>query len=239
MKEGRFAEVAQEYNKLKLAIPYYDKIQKLTGNLLISNLKSSFPENDYFLILEIGFGTGETTRQILAAADKIGVKIRIVAIDNEIEMLKVATKKIKDRRASFILAGANEFLTDQNQKYHGIVSGFMIHNLIKDQRIEIVNKVLEVLEPNGVFVNADKIAQNDPIAYWKDLVEQMKKIDDLWNQDQGNRKYWDYWRQHYVQDSGSNKMTESELQSLLQPKCQKVEFCERHGMDEICVAVKK
>ncbi|MFA4880353.1 MAG: class I SAM-dependent methyltransferase [Candidatus Doudnabacteria bacterium] len=233
-KKGRFAEVAEGYNNLKLAIPHYNKIQRTTGKLLISNLKNSFPEKDYFLILEMGFGTGETTKQILVMADKAGVKIRIIAIDDEIEMLRVAKKKIKDYRASFILAEANEFITGQSQKYHGVVSGFMLHNLEKEQRADIINKSLQVLDPGGIFVNTDKIAQDDFIAHLKDLDKQLRAFDVFRDE---NDKYWAYWYKHYLDDD-ELKMTESELESLLKPRCRKVEFVERHVMDEICLAVR-
>jgi len=235
MHEGGFAKIAKDYDKFLIAVPYHDKIQQMAGHLLVSNLVASFPGMDAYQVLEMGFGTGETTKRVLAAADEAGITIELTAVDNEPAMLEVVQEKINASNVNFLLAEAQELISLKRYKYDGIITGFMLHNLEWGKLSALVISVLEHLRPNGVFVNVDKIARDDKTVYLKDVDRQLCSLDILLSR--YGEAYWAYWYEHCLDDN-THPITQSMLREFLCDGCKKIQFFERHVMSEICVAIR-
>jgi ubiquinone/menaquinone biosynthesis C-methylase UbiE len=167
-----------------------------------------------FRVLDLGCGTGITSEVALNADPRIYVD----AIDNE----EVMVRQCRSKLSKHILAGrANVHLIDavNSQRcligeYDAVISGFMIHNLPKNERSLVVNAAYCLLGEGGIFVNADKIAHDKQREHAKHFAWQMnqfKKFDKIERQDL--RKYWE---DHYERDNKDDlKLTEREFEDTL------------------------
>ncbi len=230
--QKRFEAFAEQYDIFPLAVPHYEKLETAVGSMLAEKLQgttSNSPE-----IIELGTGTGITTEKLLQA---IKGDIRVISIDNEPKMTAQARKKIIDSRATFIEADAFEYLKSLPDNHaEAIVSAFMLHNLEPQYRARIITETARVLKSNGIFINGDKYARNNPIDHLKDISLQLKRFDVFL--EKGSEEYWAYWFQHYLDDDHI-KFTESEQRELLQPYFSDITFSNRYVMEAICASKKK
>jgi len=112
-------------------------------------------------VLELGCGDGYTTSILLMC----GKSMNLVALDNEPTMLADAALNLSgfmshDRShqsLSLIEADALEYLEQQAENtYHAVVSAMTFHNWYSDYRNCVIRQIFKVLQPQGIFVNADK-----------------------------------------------------------------------------------
>jgi len=105
-------------------------------------------------ILELGTGTGETARRVLA----LHPGARLVGIDESAEMLAVARRELPEadlrvqRLEDPLPAGPFEL----------VVSALAVHHLDVAGKRDLFARVAAVLAPGGRFVLADVIVPYDP-----------------------------------------------------------------------------
>jgi tRNA (cmo5U34)-methyltransferase len=118
-------------------------------------------------ILELGIGTGETARRVLAAHPDA----RLTAVDSSPEMLEHARKVVPT--ADVRLARLQDPLPDG--PFDLVVSALAVHHLDGPGKQGLFRRVAAVLEPGGTFVLADVVVpENDadvvtPIDWEYDL----------------------------------------------------------------------
>ena len=99
--------------------------------------------------------------------------------------------------------------------FDGIISVWVVHNLLKEEQQEILREIYRVLKPGGVFINGDKIVIDDPTQYQKDFEWQMKQFDLFSNIDREDLNI--SWKKDYEEDTDpSRKITESEYKELIE-----------------------
>jgi ubiquinone/menaquinone biosynthesis C-methylase UbiE len=111
--------------------------------------------------LELGFGTGLTTRVVLAARPDL----RLTALDSEPQMLPKARNNLKEwlrgGRLSLKIADALRFLKKTpSRRYDLIATAATLHNFPVEYRSAVWKELARVLKRGGLFVNADKYAQS-------------------------------------------------------------------------------
>jgi tRNA (cmo5U34)-methyltransferase len=124
-------------------------------------------------ILELGIGTGETARRVLAAHPDA----HLTAIDSSAEMLERARSVVPD--ADLRLAQLQDPLPDG--PFDLVVSALAVHHLDGPGKQDLFRRVAEILSPGGTFLLADVVVpENDddvvtPIDWEYDLPD---RIDD-------------------------------------------------------------
>jgi tRNA (cmo5U34)-methyltransferase len=124
-------------------------------------------------ILELGIGTGETARRVLA----VHPDAHLTAIASSAEMLERARSVVPD--ADLRLAQLQDPLPDG--PFDLVVSALAVHHLDGPGKRDLFRRVAEILSPGGAFLLADVVVpENDddvvtPIDWEYDLPD---RIDD-------------------------------------------------------------
>ncbi len=191
-------------------------------------------------LLEIGVGTGTTTLYMLLA----DYRIKIIGIDNEPDMLKIAKKRlaypISQERVKLVEADGLKYLRGiEKNSIDGFVSGATLHNFEQSYREEVLERIYYGLRSGGIFLNADKYAHNDPQVHNIQLRLQIKKIQDVYRV-LGRRDLEEEWVKHYEKDNKPEfLMKESEaIQTMQRIGFKKTQMIKRIGMDALMVGYK-
>ncbi len=103
-------------------------------------------------VLDVGCGTGALTFEAKAAAPAV----QIHGIDAAPEMIEVARKKTRSRKADIdFQVAVIERLPFGDGEFDLVLSGFMLHHLPEDVKKSGIAEVARVLKPGGRFVAVD------------------------------------------------------------------------------------
>lgn len=224
-------KIAQEYDLVKLAIPHHDEFQVQVG----IELKKRFDKETSINILEIGSGTGITTLEIL----KTFPDAKIVSVDVEDFMIKQAQEKNFPEKVQFVVADALSFLRNsKKESFDVVVSAYTLHNIEVSIRDQILAGVYQVLKPQGVFINADKIASDDLVEHKNNLDWQIKKFSDF--ELHGLVQLKKEWTEHYLSDNQDNlKIVESIFKKKLSVEgFQAIQTTYRKRLEAVIVAIR-
>ena len=105
-------------------------------------------------ILELGIGTGETARRVLA----LHPGARLTAIDESLPMLDRAHEVLPD--ASLVVARLQDPLPPR--RFDLVVSALVVHHLTRTEKRDLFARVGKVLGPGGRFVLADIVVPERP-----------------------------------------------------------------------------
>jgi tRNA (cmo5U34)-methyltransferase len=105
-------------------------------------------------MLELGLGTGETARRMLA----LHPNAQLTAIDSSAEMLERA--RLDFPGADLRLARLEDALP--NGPFDLVYSTLAVHHLDGPGKRDLFQRIVEVLRPDGVFVLADIVVPDDP-----------------------------------------------------------------------------
>lgn len=150
-------------NERKNLIPCFDNFYNIAIDIIDS-------ENNKPKVLDLGGGTGIMTQFLIEKYPKAQVEI----IDLADNMLDIAREKFKDN-PNISFRNEDYLKADFDGKYDIIISALSIHHLTKEQKKQIYEKYINLLNDDGIFVNADLFLDED------DKVEKLfyKKTDDL------------------------------------------------------------
>jgi tRNA (cmo5U34)-methyltransferase len=143
-------------------VPAYPQLQEQTA---------AATDGEYRHILELGIGTGETTRRVLARHPNA----RLVAIDSSAEMLDRARDVFPD--ADLRLGRLEDPLP--SGPFDLVVSALAVHHLDGAGKQDLFRRVADVLRPDGHFVVADVVVPDDeadvvtPIDWELDLPDRV------------------------------------------------------------------
>jgi tRNA (cmo5U34)-methyltransferase len=107
-------------------------------------------------ILELGTGTGETARRLLARHPAA----RLVGIDASPEMLDVARARLPAERVDLRVGRLEEPLP--TGPFDLVASALAVHHLDPGQKERLFARIREVVAPGGRFVLADVVVPSDP-----------------------------------------------------------------------------
>jgi tRNA (cmo5U34)-methyltransferase len=123
-------------------------------------------------ILDIGAGTGLFTSFILEKYPQAEVTL----IDLSEKMMEVSKERFKNfDNIHYIIDDYTTHVFDT--KYDIIISSLSIHHLTDSEKRNLYENIFELLNPNGVFINADQVLGHTPFIEslykkdWKEKIE--------------------------------------------------------------------
>lgn len=135
-----------EYDiKIEKWIPKYQEMQDIIVSLL------SFKKNTPIKVLDLGIGTGNLSLKLLQRFPRA----KIIGIDKDEEMLKVASKKLGRLASKVELIKGSFSDFPPKEKYDAVISLLSIHHLTDSQKRRLLKRIYQALKPRGIFINGD------------------------------------------------------------------------------------
>jgi tRNA threonylcarbamoyl adenosine modification protein (Sua5/YciO/YrdC/YwlC family) len=124
-------------------------------------------------VLELGTGTGETARRLLARHPGA----TLVGVDESDEMLAVAARRLPTGRVSLIVARLEDPLPAG--PFDLVASALAVHHLAPAEKRRLFGRIRELLSPGGRFVLADVIVPINPADVTIELTAGFDRPDTL------------------------------------------------------------
>lgn len=238
-KERFQGRLGEEYALFSLACPHFDTLQETIKKEISQKYDCS--KKEIIRVLEIGCGSGYTTKKILSA-DK---RITILAIDNEQVMLGQANELlhsyVENKKLKLIHEDALNYLREiPSQSIDTVVSAFTLHNFKREYRNNVLTEIYRILTEEGLFINGDKYALDNKFKHKQNLEWQLKQFEKKFSE--VNRPdLISEWTKHYLEDDKSEViMTESNFKNeLTKIGFKNIKLVYREKMEAILIAIKK
>jgi tRNA (cmo5U34)-methyltransferase len=148
---GQFHFTPGDYLDLMHAeVPAYEELQERVASLTEGL--------DVARVLELGTGTGETSRRVLVKHPRA----RLVGVDESAEMLAVARRVLPSKQVDkFIVGGIESPLPEGS--FDLVISALTIHHLDGPDKADLFRRLARVVRPGGCFVMGDVVVPDDPI----------------------------------------------------------------------------
>lgn len=145
-------EVAQVFeNMARRSIPGYTSVIELSALLA-----AQFARPDS-LIYDLGCSLGGTTKHLATALGSSGR--RIVAVDQSLAMIRRAEQKLQTQIASGLVTCRHEDIRTLNfEPASVVVCNFTLQFLPIKDRLVLLRRIAQNLEPQGAFILAEKIS---------------------------------------------------------------------------------
>lgn len=163
----RFNEDAKQYDpQRRKLIPCFDDFYSISVSLIQT-------ETNKPAILDVGAGTGLLSSLILQKYPKADVTL----IDISDKMLEIAKERFKHKRnVHYIVGDYSNYPFDGT--YDVVMSALSIHHLTDEEKERFYKRVYHLLNPGGIFINADQVLGETPFLEnlykedWKNKIEQ-------------------------------------------------------------------
>jgi|SRR5471032_393487 len=154
---------------IRADVPAYDELQ--------DRIAAATAQVDASRILDLGAGTGETARRVLAMHPKAA----LVAVDENPRMLE----HIDDARVERRVARLQDALPDES--FDLVVSALAVHHLAATEKRDLFARVRVTLRRGGRFVLGDVVLANVRVAPLSDGYDKPDRADDqlTWLADTG------------------------------------------------------
>jgi len=141
-------------DEIRVDVPAYDELQSSVANAAAESISSAASLSR---VLDLGAGTGETSRALLARCPGAVVTL----FDESAEMLAAATARLpKASVASVVVADLLDLLP--TGPFDVVISCLAIHHLDGAGKRALFERVRAVLAPGARFVMGDVIVPEDP-----------------------------------------------------------------------------
>lgn len=116
-----------------------------------------FEREREFLALDLGVGTGFFTHRLLQAFPNA----RVIAVDGAAQMIETATERLGPlaRRIDFRTGDFRDLdqILKPGERGAVVISAYALHHVDHADKVSIIRRCLDFLEPEGWFLNADLI----------------------------------------------------------------------------------
>ncbi len=136
-------------------------LAKIQIELVIKLIRAWKP--DLTVLVDLGCGDGILGRQLL----QYWPESKGIFIDYSEPMLAAARKmgqNIKSRAEYYLLDYSDKNWRDpfrHAQPVDAVISGFSIHHLEDEQKLQVYKDIYEILKPGGIFLNLEHVASPD------------------------------------------------------------------------------
>lgn len=148
----------ERYDEVVDSVPGYDELQQA----VIDASRGAAPIER---VLELGVGTGETTRRLLAAHPAA----LLIGIDGSPAMLRAARASLPAERVTLSLRRLEGQLPES--RFDLVVSVLAVHHLIDVDKVALFGRVRTVLPDGGTFVLGDVVVPRDSTRAFVELEE--------------------------------------------------------------------
>jgi len=145
---------------LSRSVPFYDEVRKLVISLILTEQKEGLK------VLDLG---SSTAKFLLDLHSKMEVKMQLKGLDNSQAMLDRAEQKCQAFGANIDLELA-DMLSYVYKEEDIIVANYTLQFIRPMQRMELVKKLYEGLNDDGVFIFSEKVVFKDK-KLDKDLID--------------------------------------------------------------------
>ena len=130
-------------------VPFYDEFQDVVAGATGRGAER---------ILDLGTGTGETARRVLA----LHPEASLVGVDENEGMLALASSQLPVERVELRVGRIEEPLPPG--PFDLVTTALCVHHLDERGKAELFGRVREALSPGGLFVMGDVVVPVDPAA---------------------------------------------------------------------------
>ena len=159
---------------LSRSVPFYDEVRKLVIALILAEQKEGMK------VLDLG---SSTAKFLLDLHAKKSVPMQLKGLDNSSAMIERAKQKCQAFGAEISLELADMLTYDYNDE-DVIVANYTLQFIRPMQRIELIKRLYEGLNEEGVFIFSEKVVFED-----KKLDKQMIDIYYEYKKRQGYSEY--------------------------------------------------
>jgi len=159
---------------LSRSVPYYDEVRALIISLILAEEKNEKK------ILDLG---SSTAKFLLDLHSKMTVSMHLKGLDNSQAMLNRAEQKCQAFGADIELELA-DMLAYRYQNEDIIVANYTLQFIRPMQRLELMKKLFDGLNPEGIFIFSEKVVFEDKV-----LDKQMIDIYYDYKKEQGYSEY--------------------------------------------------
>lgn len=143
---------AAEYDvSRRRLIPCYDLFYGTAVELASRTVKETNPS-----ILDIGAGTGLLSEHVLQKFPMANLAL----LDESAEMLAKAQIRLEQYKPKVFVQAMTSALP--SEKFHAVISSLAIHHLSNKDKKGLFKRVFDILEPGGIFINAEQILGETP-----------------------------------------------------------------------------
>jgi ubiquinone/menaquinone biosynthesis C-methylase UbiE len=238
-QNNRFAGVlGEDYDAtFRLICPHLDRLEQSVADAFISLRHRIAGRN--LKLLDLGCGDGLTSQAILNTIKGI----ELVALDSEPQMIHRMREKFLHSgevpSITFVLEDSLTFLQQCDEaSFDGVGSCFVLHNCDEVYRRKVLNEIYRVLKPEGVFANADKLAQPQPL-HGQTFLKQLTLVIDSYTA-AGRLDLLREWIVHYLEDNIPGRLwfEADAIQDLRTAGFNRVVNTFRYDLEATLVAVK-
>jgi len=134
--------------------------------------------------LEIGCGTGATTRSVCETFPKA----KVTALDMSAPYLKIAQNNLRRYQRVDFMQGDGTNLDFKNSTFDVVYSVYLLHELPKPERAAVIREAFRVLKPGGILIFADSTQLGDE-----------KELD--WALDRFPKAYHEPFYRNYIENN--------------------------------------
>ena len=159
---------------LSRSVPFYDEVRKLVISLVLAEQKEGLK------VLDLG---SSTAKFLLDLHSKMSVPMKLKGLDNSQAMLDRAEQKCQAFGANVELELADMLVYDYSNE-DIIVANYTLQFIRPMQRLELMKKIYEGLNDEGMFIFSEKVVFEDKV-----LDKQMIDIYYDYKKEQGYSEY--------------------------------------------------
>jgi len=159
---------------LSRSVPFYDEVRKLVISLILAEQKEGIK------VLDLG---SSTAKFLLDLHSKMSVPMQLKGLDNSQAMLDRAEQKCQAFGANIELELADMLEYDYSDE-DIIVANYTLQFIRPMQRLELMKKLFNGLNDNGIFIFSEKVVFEDKV-----LDKQMIDIYYEYKKEQGYSEY--------------------------------------------------
>jgi len=145
---------------LSRSVPFYDEVRKLVISLILAEQKEGMK------VLDLG---SSTAKFLLDLHSKASVPLKLKGLDNSQAMLDRAEQKCQAFGAEIALELADMLTYDYSHE-DIITANYTLQFIRPMQRVELVKKLYEALNDDGIFIFSEKVVFDDK-KLDKDLID--------------------------------------------------------------------
>ncbi|MCC5653978.1 class I SAM-dependent methyltransferase [Nostoc sp. XA013] len=143
-----FNNAAADYDNLRrILIPCFDEFYKTAVEIIPSNRQASLK------VLDLGAGTGLYSGMV----QSVFPNAEFTLLDLAFEMLEKAQLRFSKMGKFPRLLIGNYVEVDLGDSYDLVISALSIHHLPDSNKKLLYQKIYNILNPGGMFVNADQV----------------------------------------------------------------------------------
>jgi len=136
---------------LSRSVPFYDEVRKLVISLILAE------QEEGKKVLDLG---SSTAKFLLDLHSKMDTEMKLKGLDNSQAMLDKAEQKCQAFGANIELE-LTDMLTYEYHEEDVIVANYTLQFIRPMQRVELIKKLYESLNDNGIFIFSEKVVFED------------------------------------------------------------------------------